>query len=148
MKKMKTLYDTREQEDLLFTHYAWDRVRIQFLLWWPRHCCRGTRKGPWHAWLGSSHVSPELTCALKHNIFNVFWPRSTFLSWLKWFMNYSTNRTGQPESTTPHSRIGFNDHSYLIAVGILVDQQLQGLAAGNPQGLEEVPQGRVSPCLP
>lgn len=33
-------------------------------------------------------------------------------------------------------------------MGILVDQQLQDQAAGNPQGLVEVAQGRVSPCLP
>lgn len=33
-------------------------------------------------------------------------------------------------------------------MGILVDQQLQDQAAGNLQGLEEVAQGRVSPCLP
>lgn len=39
-------------------------------------------------------------------------------------------------------------HTYLLAVGILVDQQLQDQAAGNLQGLEEVARGRVSPCLP
>lgn len=38
--------------------------------------------------------------------------------------------------------------SYLLAVGIQVDQQLQDQAAGNLQHLEEVAQGRVYPCLP
>lgn len=43
---------------------------------------------------------------------------------------------------------GLQCNCYLLAVGILVDLQLQDQAAGNLQGLEEVAQGRVDPCLP
>lgn len=33
-------------------------------------------------------------------------------------------------------------------MGILVDQEVQDQVAGNLQGLEEVVQGKVYPCLP
>lgn len=49
------------QKDILSTYYAWDRLWVQFFLWWARHCGLSSWKGPWHAWLGSSHVSPKLT---------------------------------------------------------------------------------------
>lgn len=38
--------------------------------------------------------------------------------------------------------------SYLLAGGILADQQIPNQVAGNLQGLEEVAQGTVYPCLP
>lgn len=38
--------------------------------------------------------------------------------------------------------------SYLLAGGILTDQQIPNQVAGNLQGLEEVAQGTVYPCLP
>lgn len=52
----------KAQKDLLATHYARDRVGIQFLLWRARHGCWCSREGPGQAWLGPSHMSPKLTC--------------------------------------------------------------------------------------